>query len=52
MQTMTEEEEIKPTAEVNPDALEAVFAEEEVLIEDEVFLAVTEDDEDDAARTE
>lgn len=41
---MSDEEDIK-TGEINPDALEAVF-DEEILVEEEVFLISDEDDED------
>ena len=42
---LIEEEEIKSTGEVNPDALEAVF-EEEVLIEEDVITFRKEEDEE------
>lgn len=40
------EEEIKPSGEINPDALEAVF-EEEILVEDEVLVVGDPDEEPD-----
>ncbi len=40
------EEEIKPSGEINPDALEAVF-EEEILVEEEVLIVGDSDEEPD-----
>jgi hypothetical protein len=42
---LIEEEEPKPTGDINPDALEAVF-EEDVLIEEEVVTFTDEEDEE------
>lgn len=43
------EEEEKPVGEVSPDALEAVFAPEEVLIEEEeIFIIAPSEEEEDA----
>lgn len=47
---MNEEEDIKGSSEINPDALEAVFAEEVIIEEDEEDLLVvrsTYDEDDD-----
>ena len=43
---LIEEEDPKPTAEISPDALEAVF-EEDVLVEEEVVLFKDSDEEAD-----
>lgn len=43
---LIDEEEPKPTAEINPDALEAVF-DEDVLVEEEVIVFKEEDEEAD-----
>ncbi len=39
------EEEVKPTGDINPDALEAVF-EEEIIVDEEVIVFKGEDDEE------
>lgn len=43
---LIDEEEPKPTAEINPDALEAVF-DEDVLVEEEVIVFKEDDEEAD-----
>ncbi len=42
---LIEEEDPKPTADINPDALEAVF-DEDVIVDEEVVIFSAEDDEE------
>ncbi len=46
---LIEEEETKPVGDINPDALEAVFEEDALVVEEEVIVFVTADTEDEDA---
>lgn len=45
---MNDEDEIKGSGEINPDALEAVFEDGDIIEEDETILIVSDEEEDDA----